>query len=268
MFRENENDDDDNDEPQSPITINRVVVEQLREQLETSRATEQAASTQQPLLRQLKQKQQEAIIMRVFTKINNQILKLNVKKLFQIWSIYHPENVNCQIISQRLFKGASADLASIRQELLLKNQKTRKNNGMAKRALQKGPAGFNAALLGGEYCCLNNSYATMTVLDGSTAAAASTAAVRSSTKRQRKDAFKIPPSANLQLFRSLDKRGLLNCARMFDASTYHITDLPLIMCYTEYHIDKLLEVCRRSRSFPVHLLPVFLREDAIRLLRM
>lgn len=289
------------------IQINPMLVSKLQERLDTNRVNLQPVVDKS--FRNLNKKQQNVLIMQMLTKINNQILKFNVKKLFQIWAIYHPEDINCQIISQLMFKGSSSSTTTptttntttatitaaaaattnnthhyidkIRLELLQKNRKIRKNNA-AKRMLQRSPAGYNAALIGGEYCCMNNAYATMSVIEANgrtagnrkyTAATTATtttnnATSRTPTKRQRQDAFKIPAAVEYQLFRALDKRGVLSCAHLFDVSTYHVTDLPLLMCYTDYHIQKLIDICRKARTFPIHLLPVYLRRDVELLLRL
>lgn len=193
--------------------------------------------------RAMRKREQNALIMNMLTKINFQILKFNVKKLFQIWALYHPEDVNSQVISQIMFKkNANHDIETIRREIQMKNRKSKRSStGKNARYANK----INGGL-----------YATLHVKSNENAKSSSNAAAVAAAETR------------LQLFRALDNRGLLQCSKFFSTAIYRIKDLPLIMCYSDYHVERLIETCRRSKSFPLHLLPVHLRKDANNLLRM
>jgi hypothetical protein len=211
--------------------------------------------------RALRKREQNAMIMAMLTKINYQILKFNVKKLFQIWALYHPEDTNCAIIAQIMFKkSANQDINTIRKELQAKNRKSKKGY----------PKNMGANYAKYEQKISGGLYATLQVRPPSSCGGGG----GNNTGEQDRERSRPTvlaygsPELKLRLFRALDNRGLLQCAKFFSTTVYKIRDLPLIMCYTDYHIDQLIDVCRRSKQFPLHLLPVYLRKDAQNLLRM
>jgi hypothetical protein len=188
--------------------------------------------------RAMRKREQNALIMNMLTKINYQILKFNVKKLFQIWALYHPEDINCQIISQIMFKKNSVcNINTIRKEIQVKNRKSKRSTRSS-----TNYARYENKISGGLYATLQVKHGERLTIG--------------------------VPETKLELFRALDNRGLLQCTKFFSTSIYRIKDLPPIMCYSDYHIDRLIETCRKSKSFPIHLLPVYLRKDANNLLRM
>lgn len=227
--------------------------------------------------RSLRKKEQNALVMGLLTRINNQILKFNVKSLFLIWALYHPEDANCQIVARIIFKKSTViDVNAVKRELWLKNGKVRRHStaGVAA-AAASGAAAASTVAASMASCSANNSdtilthntrslsYATLHMADTRKPAMATVLG-----KRVRKRApFCLSAWSNLQLFRAIDSRILGQCSRFFGAPSYRVKDLPVILCYTQYHIDQLVDICKKSRTFPLHLLPTYLRDDVGRLLR-
>lgn len=238
--------------------------------------------------RSMRKKEQNAVVMGLLTRINNQILKFNVKSLFLVWALYHPEDANSQIIARIIFKKSTViDVNSVKRELWMKNAKLRRNSTAGVAAAAASGAAAAAAAAASLVSCTADrptlathpspwpksttlthntrslSYATLHVADTRKPAMDSVLG-----KRVRKLApFCLSTWTNLQLFRAIDSRILGHCSRFFDAPSYRVKDLPVILCYTQYHIDRLIDICKTSRTFPTHLLPSYLRDDVERLLR-
>lgn len=228
------------------------------------------------------------MIMNVFGRINSQILKFNVKKFLQMWSLYHPEDVNCQIIVHVMFKkAAKCDIDTIRRELRMKNSKSRatsaKNsctsvwNGKNCRVRwpknNRNNAGTGMNELKHFYYVNYGGWQTTNDSEEETR--------RRTTGEQREE----PPECREQsvieetrkcisdetqfaLLRCLDNRGILECSQLFDTNIRYVKDLPLIMCYTDYHIEQLIKICQTAKKFPISVLPRNIQKDTLRLLRM
>lgn len=242
------------------LTFNDAFVSYLRDALQVLRK-----SNNQPevTFKSLRKKEQNSLIMKLLSRVNNQILKFNLKKLLQIWAIYHPEDTNCQIIANMMFKkSGKVDIETIKQELRSKNKKIRRNSTINSKR-------FSNSTSEAYFPYSASAYAVMRVVEekdlGVTAKKSN---VSGKYKRRHQSFFQIPPMANLQLFRAIDSRGILHCTKLFDQVPHHIRDLPLIMCYTDHHIEKLIEICQHSKSFPFHLLPVYLRKPFEMLMRL
>lgn len=271
--------------------------------------------------RTLRKKQQNSIVMGLLSRVDNQILKYNVKKMFQIWALYHNEDVNCQIISQMMLKkNVESDINVIRAELRAKNQKVRKHTAtqnlirstnstyeQTRGNVRNSQNPFvGASMFSADYC-FKNSYATLNYaaesgevgnwrsrenaeresdtvgsrgVDGHSedgdggddcggqfGDTAEPPAKKCRTRRVQTERLRLPSAAENQLFRAIDNRGLLQCSKYFDVTVYRVHDLPLIMCYTDHHIEQLINICRTSRTFPIHLLPRYLRADIELLLK-
>lgn len=271
----------------------------LKESLNSLRRRNQS---REPVFRSMRKREQNAIIMSMLTRINFQILKFNVKKLFQIWALYHPEDVNCQIIAQVMFKKtAKCDIETIRRELQAKNSKIKKNSSSSSSSSKcnssssvgssggfRGFRGVAAATIAAAAAAASATFARLkregAYLEGlsfgsSTAAAtgglyatmmpATTVDHHESPARTVRAAVDpLSPNTKFNLFRCVDNRGLLQCSKLFDANIYHVKDLPLILCYTDYHIDQLIKICQTSKNFPIDLLPRYLQKQTAQLLKL
>lgn len=66
--------------------------------------------------------------MRVLNRADCQVMKHNVKKLFQLWSTYHPEDRVCSVIAHIVAKRTERQgLDEMRRDMVRKNNRTRRN---------------------------------------------------------------------------------------------------------------------------------------------
>lgn len=202
------------------------------------------------LFRNLLTKHQRRRLMRILNRVNQQILRFNIKKLFQLWALYHPEDVNAQIVSQLIRKqtggGCTVSVNELRDELCAKNHKAPRS---ATELTKETAAIMNSRLFRGEFCS-RGAFADVTTTD----------------RRRR-----LSADRNLWLMRLVNVKSLDRCYQFFDdqyhgAPCYHVSDLPIIKCYTEHHVDRLIEICRTATAFPLYLLPRELRAEVHALL--
>lgn len=240
------------------LTFNDTFVSYLRDTLKTLKKTNNHPDV---TFKSLRKKEQNSLIMRLLSQVNNQILKFNLKKLLQIWAIYHPEDANCQIIANMMFKkSVKVDIESIKQELRSKNKKIRRNSTLASKQTPNSS-------IENYFPYSSSAYAIMRVIEEKDVGAGKKPTALKS-KRRRQTFFHLSPMTNFELFRAIDSRGLLQCTKLFEQVPRHIQDLPLIMCYTDHHVEKLIEICQHSKTFPLHLLPVYLRKPFEMLMRL
>nr|WQF02810.1 MAG: hypothetical protein [Apis mellifra filamentous-like virus] len=71
----------------------------------------------------LTKKQKLLYLTRLLNRLNSQIVKFNVKKLFQMWAVYHREDRVVAGLLDIFFKNPSRSVTRIRREILEKNAK-------------------------------------------------------------------------------------------------------------------------------------------------
>lgn len=246
------------------VPLSQPLIEMLREKLEEQHSPDDSCSVSsydiEPAINKKQQfqtllkKQQTTQVMDMLSLIKNQIVKFNVKKLFHLWAIYHPEDTNGQIVSQTIFKKNNhRQVNKIYEELLQKNQKLRSNVRLTRT--------LNISL--------------QNTVDETTEKTTHQRRPRqtATTSMQKSTSFPIcsvtTKTASLQLLRLLDNTGFSrNWLRLIDWNAYHAKKLPIIMCYTEYHINELIRICRTANRFPLYLLPSYLHKSVKELLRL
>lgn len=71
----------------------------------------------------LTKKMKTLYVLNVINDLRNQTVKFNVKKLFQIWLVYHRDDQIVKSICDIVFKNRTYDIGKIREEILRRNQK-------------------------------------------------------------------------------------------------------------------------------------------------
>lgn len=71
----------------------------------------------------LTKKMKTLYVLNVINDLRNQTVKFNVKKLFQIWLVYHRDDQIVKSICDIVFKSHTYDIGKIKDEILRRNQK-------------------------------------------------------------------------------------------------------------------------------------------------
>lgn len=108
--------------------LSKLAYRELRQSEEQATETKVSATMAKSHVREktftrLTKKMKTLYVLNVINRLRNQTVKFNVKKLFQIWLVYHRDDHIVKSICDIVFKNHTYDIARIREEILRRNQK-------------------------------------------------------------------------------------------------------------------------------------------------